>query len=444
MFDKFLYLNYYRSARFRIKSRQWFTPGGWALLFALVAAACLGIDTNLAMAYQAFALIMGFFIVGFFTLPRKKPQLSVERLSPRYASVGAPFNYIIALANHGSKAERDLALLDEFADALPTLQEFVGTKEPGEDRRNLFDRTFKVYRWRWLVARNFKAQSRKRYAPQLGPGERAETVMELLPVKRGVLRFESVEIARPDVLGLYHRFFNFPSAGRVTVLPRQYNLPRMNFPGKVEYQPGGVTNASSLGNSEEFVALRDYRYGDPLRRVDWKTSCRANKLIVREYQEEFFMRYALILDTFADMHGFEQIFEEAVSMCASFLNQFQNEEALVDLMFVGPEAYCFTGGRAVSQIDHLLEILAEVQLCTDKPFSELTQLVLRHLSQLSGTVCVFIHWDAEREAFLEKLQALNIPFQAFLIQNSKKSGLIPPPFVRVLKSGKIQEDLAKL
>ena len=36
-------------------------------------------------------------------------------------------------------------------DPRPGLEEFAGTPEPGEERRNFFDRCFVYYRWRWLL-----------------------------------------------------------------------------------------------------------------------------------------------------------------------------------------------------------------------------------------------------------------------------------------------------
>ena len=57
--------------------------------------------------------------------------------------------------------------------------------------------------------------------------------------------------------------------------------------------------ASSVGESEEFVSLRDYRRGDPMRHIHWKSWAKTGKPIVKEFQDEFFVRHALILDTFA-------------------------------------------------------------------------------------------------------------------------------------------------
>src|SRR3970282_2553914 len=109
-----------------------------------------------------------------------------------------------------------------------------------------------------------------------------------------------------------------PLAARVVALPRRYRLPRLVLPGRRKHQPGGVALATSVGASEEFLALREYRPGDPLQHIHWKSFARTGRPIVKEFQDEFFERHALVLDTFSHAGG-EAAFEEAVSIAASVL-----------------------------------------------------------------------------------------------------------------------------
>ena len=122
------------------------------------------------------------------------------------------------------------------------------------------------------------------------------------------------------------------------MLPKRYRLPRLALPGARRFQHGGVALATSVGDSEEFVALRDYRPGDPLQRVHWKSFARTGKPVVKEYQDEFFERHALVLDTGTD-RGEDAAFEEAVALAASFVYTIDTHECLLDLLFVGGEVH---------------------------------------------------------------------------------------------------------
>ena len=123
--------------------------------------------------------------------------------------------------------------------------------------------------------------------------------MRARALKRGTAHSDGLTVARADPLGLLKAHLRVPHRSNFIVLPRRYTLPTLALPGSRRYQPGGVALASSVGDSEEFVGLRDYRPGDPLQRIHWKSFARTARPIVKEYQDEYFERHALVLDTFA-------------------------------------------------------------------------------------------------------------------------------------------------
>jgi len=232
-----------------------------------------------------------------------------------------------------------------------------------------------------------------------------------------------------------------PSRSNIIILPRRYTLPLLTLPGSRRYQPGGVTLATSVGDSEEFVGLRDYRPGDPLQRIHWKSFARVARPIVKEYQDEYFERHALVLDTFAAA-GDGQLFEEAVSIAASFAYTIDTRECLLDLMFIGTEAYTYTAGRGQMQAGKLLEVLAGVRPCGDKPFSVLGNAVLARRGTLTGCICILLGWDEERARFLRQLQAHAIAFRAIAVTRGPVANA--PAWLLVVEPGKVQEGLGKL
>src|SRR2546421_703971 len=112
---------------------------------------------------------------------------------------------------------------------------------------------------------------------------------------------------------------------------------------------------------------RKFRCGSRARRF--------GKPVVKEFEDEFFVRHAMVLDTFSE-NPHSEIFEEAVSVAASFACAIQTQESLLDLLFVGPQSYCCTAGRGLAHTDQMLEILASVRACTEQTFGALEHLVL--------------------------------------------------------------------
>jgi uncharacterized protein (DUF58 family) len=285
--------------------------------------------------------------------------------------------------------------------------------------------------------------------PLLPANGAGEVPMEILPLRRGILRFTGLTLARPDPLGLFRSFSRVASPQAVVVLPKRYTVPPLALPGAMRYQEGGVVLAANVGRSEEFVALRDYRHGDPLRHIHWRSWAKAGKPIVKEFEDEFFVRHALVLDTFDDEPNSE-VLEEAVSVAASFACTVLTQESLLDLLFVGNRSYCFTAGRGLAHVDQMLEILAAVKNCGDRPFSALEELVLNHVAAVSGCICVLQRWDAARQDLVRKLRILDIPLLVLVVvrpgERRPDAGPLrdEPEIFHVLEIGRIGEQLGKL
>ncbi len=292
------------SLQYRLDRRL--TGAGKLALGALGAAGLMGFDTNRTLAYQAFTFLLALLVLAFAWRFGFRPRLSARRVLPRFVTAGEPAAYRVVLANGGGRPERGLVLLEDTADPRPSFEEFVTAREPGEERRNWFDRKVGYPRWDWLVRRNQLARIDARPLPPLPPGDAGEVRIEFTARRRGRLEFTGLTLARPDPFGLVNALWTLPLPQSLLVLPKRYALPDLALPGTRKYQPGGVALAQSVGDSEEFMALRDYRPGDPLRRVHWKSLARLGKPVVREYQDEFFVRHALVLDTFGAEDGSER------------------------------------------------------------------------------------------------------------------------------------------
>lgn len=444
-----LYRNYRFSSSVKLSLQRRFTPAGGLVIAAMFVAAGIGVDTSQAMAYQGFTLLLCLLLLSFIWSLFSKVRLTGRRFMPRVGTAGQPLHYTVVVSNPGDRLQDSIGVAEDTGDPRPTFVEFANTPEPGEKRRNPFDRFFRFYRWMWLVSLKQVARSIPAKIPAVPPGKQVEVAMQLVPHRRGRLSIQGLIFTVPDPFGLCRSHVRFPAPEKILILPRRYIVPNLDLGGTMQYHPGGVSLASSSGQSEEFMSVREYRRGDPLRHVHWKSTSKTGKLIVKEFQNEFFVRHALILDTFLEKNE-EAVFEEAVSIAASFACALNTQESLLDLLFVGAQAYSFPAGQGVSQVDHMLEILAGVQPATEQKFSNLEALVLRQIALVSGCVCVFLKWDDERRALVEKMSAMAVPVVVLVLKSKGQPNpdfgpdLPPNARIHLLEQGKIQEGLTLL
>jgi hypothetical protein len=450
MMKRFIYLSFRVFSAFKYRITRRFTLGGLLVFAGLIASAVTGLDTNQTVAYQVFTFLLTLLCVAIAWAFFFRSPFMGDRILPRFGTVNEPLEYRLIVSNKTNKQQSGLTIRETVEDPRPSFEEFIHTPEPKEKERNPFDRTIGYHRWLWLISKKEWLIQKEEPLPSLPPNSEIEVPMRIVPSHRGHVAFNGFRIARPDPFGLLKSFVTIPFRQSIVILPHRYPLPPINLPGSRRYQPGGVSLASSVGDSEEFISLRDYRPGDPLRRIHWKSWAKTGKPIVKEYQDEFFVRHALILDTFQKTEHSE-IFEEAVSIAASFVCSIQTQESLLDLMFVGTEAYCFTSGRGLSHTDNILEILASVKACTNKPFSALPPVVIERASLLSGCICVLISWDEERKKFIDHLTELGVPLLVLVITDDQSSHALDPNSTKalhenlhILHVGKIEEGLAEL
>jgi uncharacterized protein (DUF58 family) len=435
---------------YRVTSGLWywscrrFTRAGLVVAGGFIIAGVTGVDIENTVTYQIFTLLLAFLLLALAGSFFFRATFSATRSLPRFGTVGQPLRYHVQVKNLTAKTQTGLTLIEELADPRPVFQEWLAF-QLAESRRV---RPFRVsQRRRKNPFRRAKLKAAE--VPPLPAHGEAGVPVEVLPLHRGILHFTGVTLARPDPLGLFRAFRRVAVPQTVLILPKRYPIPPIALPGALRYQEGGVALAANVGASEEFVALRDYRHGDPLRHIHWRSWAKTGKPIVKEFEDEFFVRHALVLDTFDDEPDSE-LLEEAVSVAASFACTVLTQESLLDLLFVGNQSYCFTAGRGLAQADQMLEILAAVRNCADKPFATLEHLVLNHIAAMSGCICVLQRWDEARQNFVQKLRALGIPLLVLVVvrPGGKKPDAGPlrddPENFHVLEIGRIGEELGKL
>jgi len=272
-----------------------FTPAGKLVLASIVISAVVGLDTKQSMAYQAFtflgSILATSLVWGFFF----RIRVSAARILPRFCTAGTPLQYRITVENNSRVKQRNIEVIEEYFEIqyLPDQEDLATATGSGVTGRTS-KKSVREVLGRYARRGKFTMAT----LPILEPGSHCEVPMKITPRRRGRLYFKTIQVACPDPLGLFRAMVSLPVEQSLIVLPRRYQVPDLNLAGTRKYQSGGVALASSIGDSGEFIGLREYRPGDPLRRIHWKSWAKVGKPIVKEYQDEFFVRHALVLDTF--------------------------------------------------------------------------------------------------------------------------------------------------
>lgn len=205
----------------------------------------------------------------------------------------------------------------------------------------------------------------------------------LRPTARGDFAFDGVQLRLCAPWRLWRQSRIAGSAQHVRVYPNFAPLTRFAlFSAEQASRLVGAHVKRRRGEGTDFHQMREYRVGDSLRRIDWKATARARRLISREYQDERNQQLLVVVDTGRRMlarEGEVAHFDRALdaALVVSYLALRQGDA--VGLLAAGGVARWVPPQRGMGAIDTLLRASYDLQpqaIATDY-LALATELTLR-------------------------------------------------------------------
>ncbi len=103
---------------------------------------------------------------------------------------------------------------------------------------------------------------------------------------RGIFSGGTIVLQSGGWIGLASSVRTMDAPGSVTVLPRFVEPARIPALEDFAADPSSSTYNRLSGTGPDFFGIREYRRGDPLRYVHWRSTARAGQLMVREFERQ--------------------------------------------------------------------------------------------------------------------------------------------------------------
>ncbi len=162
--------------------------------------------------------------------------------------------------------------------------------------------------------------SRPRFVlDRVEPRGRREVTYTVRSDVRGKYELGPLTLRLTDPFGMCELQRSFTARDILMVTPRVHPLPVVALAG--EWTGSGESRSRAIASAgEDDAGTREYRDGDDLRRVHWRSTARLGQLMVRREEQPWQARCTLLLDSRAIAHGGDgpaSSFEWAVSAAAS-------------------------------------------------------------------------------------------------------------------------------
>lgn len=168
-----------------------------------------------------------------------------------------------------------------------------------------------------LVLHDRVTNARPVVIESLGKREVAIATVLARPDARGWYEDPPIEIECAAPLGLWSTRRLLPCKGSVEIAPE---MPLVRLPwrkGGQDPLAEGLTEPPRRGSGLDFLGLREYRVGDPVRHIHWISSARRDELTVREFQQEG-VRPILVIP---DLSQPVAIAERAISVAGAIVRE---------------------------------------------------------------------------------------------------------------------------
>ncbi len=226
---------------------------------------------------------------------------------------------------------------------------------------------------------------------------------------RGYYPIGPLSLTTGDIWGMEQIDRREPRLDYLTVYPRIVPIERMSLLSK---SPLGTLRSRELiyEDPARVMGVRDYVTGDPLRRIDWKSTARSQKLRVKLLEPAISVEVAIFLNLnlaeYAPSRA-ELATELGIVAAASIANHMVGLRQAVGLSTNGLDPITdriqpitLLPRKERSHLMQILDVLARVQAVESSPF---TQLLREETLGLGWGATIIAITSAEREDLLGAL-----------------------------------------
>ncbi|MFZ3072796.1 MAG: DUF58 domain-containing protein [Thermodesulfobacteriota bacterium] len=306
-----------------------FTKEGARFIVLLFVIGFAAINTGNNLLYLVVAMMLSLIVISGLMSESTLRDISVKRTAPRRAYKNSPVALMYSVTNNKKRLNSYSFTIEEV---LPEGASFAPA-----------------------------------YALKLPARKTSEVFSRCAFSKRGVFTLRAVKVKTRFPFGFFLKGRRMDMEEKIIVYPSITPLKITDvFPG--DDSRGG--SAPEKGEGTQLYGIRDYEPFEDSRRIHWKASAKAGRLLQKEFERERQKKAVIVLENYGDGDEFfEKAVDDAASMAVHFLKlgfevglktlssgipcssgQAHLERLLYALAVIGPEK---TKGRASARIRSL-------------------------------------------------------------------------------------------
>jgi uncharacterized protein (DUF58 family) len=250
------------------------------------------------------------------------------------------------------------------------------------------------------------------YVISLPPKGKYTLKYPLYSLKRGFYKLGPTSISSGDILGITHSAEIFYEPDHFIVYPTIVNFERLMLPSRSPF--GFLKHKDPIfEDPSRIFGKRNYQDGDPLSRIDWKSSASTGELQVKIFEPAITMETIIVLDLDPESYDIKRQFDStelAITSAASIANWSNHQKLTVGLLTNGLDPLnnmspfsALPVQKGSQHVMMILEALARVEVGQTSPLNSLFSQALSLSSW--GTTLILITGQYSQLLLEEIIQA---------------------------------------
>ncbi|MCC6124645.1 MAG: DUF58 domain-containing protein [Pirellulales bacterium] len=297
--------------------------------------------------------------------------LEFQRKSPHAVCAGDPLTVGMRLLNKRK----------HFSSWAITVEEQIQRQSDGAHNHSL-----------WSHANREKPSKTAVYFPYVPAGQERTGTYRGRLFERGKYELGPVRISTRFPFGLFGRTISIDALDALYVYPRLGRLTRNWVERHRRALAGADRRERRPGPEGDFFGVREWRSGDGMRYIHWRSSARTGKLVVRQFEQPRNRDVAILLDLWRSEKptaAERETVELAVSFAATVVADLcRRGGSKVHLATYNEKPHCLGGAAAAALMQDMMKILAVLESRADDCLPALIEHALGRIA--SGTEIILV------------------------------------------------------
>jgi uncharacterized protein (DUF58 family) len=224
-----------------------------------------------------------------------------------------------------------------------------------------------------------------------------------------------------DPCGLFFFKKTYYLYSEVYVYPKVFKIKKFPELLKGVFPWFGISTTRRSGDDDEFYGVREYKSGDPIKRIHWFSSARKNKLIIKEFQCQSFSRATILFNLEKDKNygeGKECVLEYIIKIAASIAKYLIERNVSLEVIAHAGEIVHFPFNKGNEHLEDIFRFLSVAKAESHVGLNEIFQEFSRYIPSDSNLIVIMLDKDWQNLPEMLSLEKRNVSFISLILISS--------------------------